>query len=135
MRRFLPHVLPGSFTRIRHNRLLADGNRRHNLATVRRLLAPPIGTASEAAANIEQATAPPIYVCRHCGKPVLIVRLLEPDLAVRAPPRRIAACLSRFERWRAREMDCKRPLHGGMAQPRQTACGRVGMKSRPDSSP
>ncbi len=35
MRRFLLHVLPGGFHRIRHYGLLANGNRRHNLATVR----------------------------------------------------------------------------------------------------
>ena len=35
MRRFLLHVLPGGFHRIRHYGLLANGHRRHNLATVR----------------------------------------------------------------------------------------------------
>jgi len=95
MRRFLLHVLPGGFHRIRHYGLLANGHRRHNLATVRRLLVPPASNASaicdEAQTNTEQAAAPPTFVCRHCGKPMLIVRLLEPAPAIRAPPRRVAA--------------------------------------------
>ncbi len=95
MRRFLLHVLPGGFHRIRHYGLLANGNRRHNLATVRRLLLPPAGATSaicdEAQANTELAAASPTFVCRHCGKSMLIVRLLKPDPAIRAPPRRVAA--------------------------------------------
>ncbi|MBX3646038.1 MAG: IS91 family transposase [Rubrivivax sp.] len=95
MRRFLLHVLPGGFHRIRHYGLLANGHRRNNLATVRRLLMPPASdqsaTGDAALANTEPAAAPPTFVCRHCGKPMLVVRLLEPDPAIRAPPRRAAA--------------------------------------------
>ena len=95
MRRFLLHVLPGGFHRIRHYGLLANGNRRHDLATVRQLLVPTADTPSpipdEAVANTEQTAAQPTFVCRHCGKPMLIVRLLEPDPAIRAPPHRAAA--------------------------------------------
>ncbi len=95
MRRFLLHVLPGGFHRIRHYGLLANGNRRHNLATVRQLLLPGAGATSaigdDAVVNTEQNVAPPTFVCRHCGKSMLIVRLLEPDPAIRAPPQRLAA--------------------------------------------
>lgn len=94
MRRFLLHVLPGGFHRIRHFGLLANGNRRNNLATIRQLLAPPAGAmranCDGAAATPEQAAAPPTFVCRHCGKPMLIVRLVEPDHAIRAPPLSLA---------------------------------------------
>jgi predicted RNA-binding Zn-ribbon protein involved in translation (DUF1610 family) len=94
MRRFLLHVLPGGFHRIRHYGLLANGGRRQNLATARCLLVPPDSATSaicdDAVANIEQKVAPPTFVCRHCGKPMLIVRLLEPDPAIRAPPQRVA---------------------------------------------
>jgi len=80
MRRFLLHVLPGGFHRIRHYGLLANGNRRHNLATVRQLLLPPDSATGDlcddTVANTEQNGAPPTFVCRHCGKPMLIVRLL-----------------------------------------------------------
>lgn len=95
MRRFLLHVLSGGFHRIRHYGLLANGNRRHDLATVRQLISPPAGTASaicdDAVANTEQSTAPPTFVCRHCGRPMLIVRPLVPEPAISAPPHRVAA--------------------------------------------
>jgi hypothetical protein len=95
MRRFLLHVLPGGFHRIRHYGLLANASRRHNLATIRRLLVPPADITSaicnDAVANTEQETVPPTFVCRHCGKPMLIVRLLAPDPAIRAPPQAVAA--------------------------------------------
>jgi hypothetical protein len=38
MRRFLLHVLPGGFHRIRHYGLLANGNRTASLARIRELL-------------------------------------------------------------------------------------------------
>ena len=41
IRRFLIHVLPGSFHRIRHYGLLANGNRPGNIAHARQLLALP----------------------------------------------------------------------------------------------
>jgi len=51
MRRFLLHVLPGGFHRIRHYGLLANGNRRANLALARALLhvvpSPPDQSATE----------------------------------------------------------------------------------------
>ena len=75
--------------------MLANAGRRNNLATVRQLLAPLAGNASAhcdgAVAHPEQAGVPPTFVCRNCGKPMLIVRLLEPAPAIRAPPQRIPA--------------------------------------------
>ncbi len=95
MRRFLLHVLPGGFHRIRHYGLLANSSRRQNLATVRQLLLAPADTArgvpGEAVATVEPDAAPPTFVCHHCGRPMLIVRLLAPDPAIRAPPQRAAA--------------------------------------------
>ena len=41
MRRFLLHVLPSGFHRIRHYGLLANANRKHNIATARELLHQP----------------------------------------------------------------------------------------------
>ncbi len=51
MRRFLLHVLPGGFHRIRHYGLLANGSRRDNLALARELLGatpPPVAESAEA---------------------------------------------------------------------------------------
>ena len=47
MRRFLLHVLPSGFHRIRHYGLLASAHRRDDIATARRLLeVQPFGTSS-----------------------------------------------------------------------------------------
>jgi hypothetical protein len=55
IRRFLIHVLPKGFHRIRHYGLLANGNRREAIAKARELLAQAI--AERAAAPAETATA------------------------------------------------------------------------------
>ena len=94
MRRFLLHVLPGRFHRIRHYGLLANGARRLSLAAARRLLgmqvAASTAVADDAAANDEPDSKPPTFVCRHCGRPMVIVLLLAPESSIRAPPRAAA---------------------------------------------
>jgi len=85
MRRFLLHVLPGGFHRIRHYGLLANGNRRNNLALARELLhvAPP--PADESAD--EQSAAPaPTFVCAHCGSAMTVLHVFLRDCSIRAPP-------------------------------------------------
>jgi len=72
MRRFLLHVLPGGFHRIRHYGLLANGNRREALAAVRTALQAKVETAAN-----KPETRAPTFVCRHCGKPLLVVELIE----------------------------------------------------------
>jgi len=85
MRRFLLHVLPAGFHRIRHYGLLANTARRNNLAVARHLLQQP---AAEPAAPLatDKTSAPPTFVCRQCGAPMIIVGLLAPALRIRAPP-------------------------------------------------
>jgi hypothetical protein len=84
MRRFLLHVLPGGFHRIRHYGLLANPVRRQNLATIRALLhAPAIINASEDALP---DTRPLTFVCRHCGAPMIIIDILMRSQPIRAPP-------------------------------------------------
>ena len=52
IRRFLSHVLPRRFHRIRHYGLLANGNRAANVATARELLAvPPVATKETTTAD------------------------------------------------------------------------------------
>jgi hypothetical protein len=91
MRRFLLHVLPGSFHRIRHYGLLANGTRRLNLAAARQFLEAPVDaapiTASTAAAHDEPQSPRATFTCRHCGRPMLVLRLLAPEASIRAPPR------------------------------------------------
>ena len=85
MHRFLLHVLPGGFHRIRHYGLLANSNRRDNLALARQLLqvAPP---PTEAAAGDASASPAPTFVCTHCGHAMSVLRVFLRDCSIRAPP-------------------------------------------------
>jgi len=91
MRRFLLHVLPGGFHRIRHYGLLANGSRKSSLATARDLLMlsarseAPIKAGDDAAATAP-ALAQPTFVCRHCGRPMTILLSLARGQSIRAPP-------------------------------------------------
>lgn len=91
MRRFLLHVLPGGFHRIRHYGLLSNGGRRLGLATARQLLGVHINataaSATEEAAPDQLDAKPPTFVCRHCGRAMVIVLLLARETSIRAPPR------------------------------------------------
>ena len=70
MRRFLLHVLPTGFHRIRHYGLLANGTRTNNLALARALLNDAPAQNAHAAHVHATATC---FVCRRCGAPMLIV--------------------------------------------------------------
>ena len=86
IRRFLIHVLPRGFHRIRHYGLLANGNRVANLARARQLLAmPPTETKiDESGDDAEpQALALP---CPRCGGPMIIIETFERGALPRAPP-------------------------------------------------
>ncbi|MBK6715366.1 MAG: IS91 family transposase [Burkholderiales bacterium] len=90
MRRFLLHVLPGGFHRIRHYGLLANGTRKASLAAARQLLgvqAEVPASAGDAAAHDEPGLKPPTFVCRHCGQTLTVLLWLAPDCSIRAPPR------------------------------------------------
>ena len=91
MRRFLLHVLPSGFHRIRHYGLLANAGRREQLAQARELLhLVHSATASpppETAANIA-----PTFGCPHCGAAMIILDVFARGQPIRAPPTlRIAA--------------------------------------------
>ena len=91
IRRFLLHVLPSGFHRIRHYGLLANAGRVEHLAAARRALlstttdpttAAPTNEAVEAIAT----SVSPVFVCRHCGAAMLIVDILARTPEIRAPP-------------------------------------------------
>jgi len=86
MRRFLLHVLPGGFHRIRHYGLLANPVRRARLAKVRDLLhvAPEISPLPH---DTGIATRP-VFICRHCGAPMIVIDILARSAPIRAPPMR-----------------------------------------------
>ena len=89
MRRFLLHVLPTGLHRIRHYGLLANGNRRASLAAVRKLLQQwPAASAQPVACDPHEApaTRQPSFVCRHCGRPLVIVKIVLRGTSIRAPP-------------------------------------------------
>jgi len=83
MRRFLLHVLPTGFHRIRHYGLLANAGRRENLAKVRALLDVP----RPEAVDDETAVMPvPTFVCRCCGATMRVVEIVMRRQPIRAPP-------------------------------------------------
>jgi hypothetical protein len=88
LRRFLLHVLPDGFQRIRHYGFLANGHRRAKLAAIRRLLTvSPPSTAS----TIEDEPTPhepsePSMPCPCCGGTMTIIEVLPGPR--RCPPRR-----------------------------------------------
>ena len=90
MRRFLLHVLPGGFHRIRHYGLLANGARKTSLALVRELLhvlpaqGPPVGSEKDTAET--PIAAPPAFTCRHCGHAMIILQTFLRGELIRAPP-------------------------------------------------
>jgi putative transposase len=85
IRRFLLHVLPGGFHRIRHYGLLANAGRRENLAVARELLQQ---TTPEAVESKPATTAspPPTFVCRHCGAPMIVIEIFARSHRIRASP-------------------------------------------------
>ncbi len=91
IRRFLIHVLPTGFHRIRHYGLFANGGRAENLARARELLRVP--TPRREPDPVADADQPPMlsYPCPSCGGPMTVIETFEPgytpwDHAPRAPP-------------------------------------------------
>ena len=83
MRRFLLHVLPGGFHRIRHYGLLANPKRRTNLAMARAFLAVP---PPESVTDKPAAAAVPTFVCRCCGCAMKVIEIFLRRQPIRAPP-------------------------------------------------
>jgi len=84
IRRFLIHVLPHGFHRIRHYGLFANGNRAENLARARRLLAMPAPDTAKGEDDAEPRAL--AYLCPDCGGPMIIVETFERGAQPRAPP-------------------------------------------------
>ena len=82
IRRFLLHVLPKGFHRIRHYGLLASASRKANIARVRQLLAAP--PAVEPTESVEPTDQPPPCPC--CGGRMIIIDTFQRWSQPRAPP-------------------------------------------------
>jgi hypothetical protein len=88
MRRFLLHVLPSGFHRIRHYGFLANANRKHDIPAVRELLHQPLPTlpAESGDGSAEHGCHRPTFVCRHCGAPMLVIETFARAQHIRGPP-------------------------------------------------
>jgi hypothetical protein len=85
IRRFLLHVLPHGFHRIRHYGLFANGARADNLARARHLL--EVEQHPDQPHHGDNEPSPrPTYICLSCGGPMIIIETFEPGHRPRAPP-------------------------------------------------
>ena len=100
IRRFLIHVLPSGFHRIRHYGLLANARRAENIKRARALLidqaevkdnekdvSENTKSSQDEIAEQPQAT----YTCTDCGNPMVIIERFERGQLPRAPPTRTIA--------------------------------------------
>jgi hypothetical protein len=88
IRRFLIHVLPAGFHRIRHYGLFANSRRAQNIARARELLAvskPTSETINEASANPDEPQTL-TYPCPCCGGPMIVIETFERGATPRYPP-------------------------------------------------
>jgi hypothetical protein len=79
IRRFLMHVLPAGFHRIRYYGLLATGKRTENLARARQLLMPPIIPVDAIKAINPHPAEPekPTHSCPCCGGRMIIIERFQ----------------------------------------------------------
>ena len=90
LRRFLLHVLPTGFVRIRYFGLLAHRRRKELMPLCLELLAASVPPASPPSVT---PSNPPMWTCPVCGGPMKVIERLTPrELRLRAPPEK--ACCS-----------------------------------------
>ena len=83
IRRFLIHVLPGGFHRIRHYGLFANTHRAQNIARARELLAAPKPTSDVSDAGNPGEPSTLAYPCPCCGGPMTVIETFERGAAPR----------------------------------------------------
>jgi hypothetical protein len=88
IRRFLIHVLPDGFHRIRHYGLLANANRADNIALARQLLGlpDPAPSSGESSATDGGHEGEEWRTCPCCGGHMIIVETFEPGCQPRLWP-------------------------------------------------
>jgi hypothetical protein len=82
IRRFLLHVLPKGFHRIRHYGLLASAGRKANVARARELLAAPAPIEPDEAVPPSEPRPP----CPCCGGRMIVIGIIQGIAQPRAPP-------------------------------------------------
>src|ERR1700751_5177062 len=82
IRRFLIHVLPKGFNRIRHSGLFASTNRAQSIAIARALLnvAPPNADPQEQPDVAPDTPRVLPYPCPCCGAPMIVIETFAPGL-------------------------------------------------------
>jgi hypothetical protein len=88
IRRFLIHVLPSGFHRIRHYALFANGGRAENIARARQLLhvpEPPRQPADTGCAD-DSEPQPSAYPCPCCGGRMIVIETFERGCTPRHHP-------------------------------------------------
>jgi len=85
IRRFLIHVLPSGFHRIRHYGLLANHTRVKQLQRLRELLSDDTLDAGAETEPVQDPLPIPTYTCQACGAPMIIIETFAKQRP-RAPP-------------------------------------------------
>jgi hypothetical protein len=88
IRRFLMHVLPEGFHRIRHYGLFANGSRAENIVRARQLLdVPPTQSEPSDAASIDASEPQTLaHPCPCCGGRMIIIETFERGCSPRTQP-------------------------------------------------
>ena len=88
LRRFLLHVLPPGFVRIRHFGLMAHRRRRESLPLCLQLLAQSDRVLPQTGSDERTVSSPrPLWACPLCGGPMILIgRLTALELRLRSPP-------------------------------------------------
>ena len=85
LRRFLLHLLPQGFVRIRNFGFLANRKRATTLPLCFQLL----GSGPQAKAEISTASSSDAWLCPKCGGPMLVIeRFTAAEIQLRSPPSR-----------------------------------------------
>ena len=90
--RFLLHILPEGFMKIRHYGILSNCNKKTKLARCRQLLGDESKPDDERAENesweglFERVTGIDPRICPHCGKGEMVFKELLPATCLRSPP-------------------------------------------------
>jgi Putative transposase len=88
IRRFLMHVLPKRFHRIRHYGLFANGARAENITRARELLKVAAADREPASTNTDDLVHS--HRCPCCGGRMIIVETFEPGTTPRTRPAALA---------------------------------------------
>ena len=88
IRRFLMHVLPKGFHRIRHYGLLANGNRLANVERARELLGTSFHAPEQDNDQEPEGSPANLPSCPCCGGQMIVIETFQPDCKPKHTPQR-----------------------------------------------